>query len=91
MKKKVILVDGEEVRNAGSSDRGFQSNSSFSMMGAFFSIYDDVNIILPNIWFKEYPESIFGKYYSKHYNQDEIILLSQKVHDINGKTLFWGC
>ena len=91
MKKKVILVDGEEVRNAGSSDRGFQSNSSFSMMGAFFSIYDDVNIILPNIWFKEYPESIFEKYYSEHCNQDEIILLSQKVHDINGKTLFLGC
>ena len=35
MKKKVILVAGEEVRNAGSSDRGFQSNSSFSMMKLF--------------------------------------------------------
>lgn len=63
------------------------SNSSFSIMGAFFSRYDEINIIMPNRWFAEIPKFCFDG----NYNQDEFDLLSQKVHDINGKTLFLGC
>lgn len=63
------------------------SNSSFSIMGAFFSIYDKKRIVMPEIWFKER----FGDLFDKNISEEEFILKSQKAHDITGETVFLPC
>lgn len=60
------------------------SNSSFSILGAFFSRYNNKNIIMPDHWFTKR----FGNYFDEQLTESEFIINSQKAHDITGNTIF---
>ena len=69
------------------SENFILSNSSFSIMGAFFSLSDNKRIVMPEKWVKEK----FGGMFDLSVSEQDFIMLSQKAHDITGKTVFLQC
>lgn len=63
------------------------SNSSFSIMGAFFAKEEVKTIIMPELWFRKRNPTLFDE----KLTDSEYKKITQNAHDITGNTIFLPC